>query len=94
MSDIKKLQHLAGIVTEGLTQHSYTFYIIDPNSGEFTKYYSGSIISIMQQLKRDPENNMIFDVLQSANLADAGLEKVDGTISFKHDDHIFAFIPN
>lgn len=95
MSDIKHLQHLAGILVEDATalkQHNYTFYIIDPHSGEFTKYYSGSPISIMQQLQGDPENSRLADVLKSFNFSQGA--GTDGIVSFNHDDHIFAFIPN
>ena len=95
MSDIKHLQQLAGILTEdmsALKQHNYTFYIIDPTTGEFTKYYSGSPLSIMQQLQRDPENSRIADVLKSFNFSQGSGE--NGIISFPHDDHVFAFIPN
>lgn len=89
MSDIKTLQRLAGIITEGLALHSYTFYIIDPETGEFTKYYSGSIISIIQQLERDPENSRIADVVKQQKIRGD-----NGVISFKYDDHIYAFMPN
>jgi hypothetical protein len=84
------LQKLAGI-TEGLQQHNYTFYIIDPTTGEFTQYYSGSVISILQQLEKDPENSMIADVLKQQNI---GQPNGTGIISFVYDSHIYAFIPN
>lgn len=76
-------------VVEGLAQHNYTFYIIDPMTGEFTKYYSGSPISIIQQLERDPENSKIAEVIKQQQMAGK-----DGVISFKYDDHIYAFMPN
>ena len=76
-------------IVEGLAQHNYTFYIIDPMTGEFTKYYSGSPISIIQQLERDPENSKIAEVIKQQPMAGQ-----DGVISFKYDDHIYAFMPN
>lgn len=95
MSDIRNLQELAGIykpvVQENLQQHNYVFIIIDPQSGEFTEYYRGSPLQIMQKLERDPENSMIADVLKKQNFG--AMENVDGRLSFKYDDHIYAFVP-
>ena len=79
-------------ITEALQQHSYTFYIIDPQTGEFTKYYSGSVIDIVQQLKRDHDNSMIADVLSKQNFGQMGGE--DGILSFAYDGHVYSFIPN
>lgn len=77
---------------EALTQHSYTFYIIDPTTGEFTKYYSGSIIEILGKIQNDPENSMIADVLKKHTFGQAGGE--NGIISIPYDGHLYAFIPN
>lgn len=77
------------LAAESLQQHSYTFYIVDPLSGEFTKYYSGSIIEIIKQLEQDPENSRIAQVIKQQKMAGA-----DGVISFVYDDHIYAFMPN
>lgn len=91
---IARLSRLAGIpLKEGLEdrQHSYTFYIIDPQTGEFTKYYSGSPIEILKQLEQDPDNSMIANVLKQQKV---GQPTADGIMSFVYDNHIYAFIPN
>lgn len=78
-------------ITEGLTQHAYTFYIIDPQTGEFTVYGQGAPFKIIQQLEADAENSDIAKVIkQQTNLkADA-----NGIISFVYDSHIYSFIPS
>lgn len=75
-----------------LQQHSYTFYIIDPQNGEFTKYYSGSVVEIVQLLRKDPENSMIADVLSKQNFSQLGGK--NGILSFAYDGHVYSFIPN
>lgn len=91
-SQLTELQALAGIpVTESLQNHKYVFMIIDPMSGEYTEYYRGSPFDIVNKLQRDPENNMIADVLKQQKLAD--LAKPNGRLSFRYDDHIYAFVP-
>lgn len=95
MSQLKNLQELAGIykpVQESLTQHNYTFLIVDPETGEYTEYYRGSPISIIQQLKNDPENSMLADLLAQKNFGDME-EGGGGQLSFKHDGHIYMFVP-
>lgn len=88
--DINQLQRLAGIpLKESLQQHSYTFFIIDPHTGEFTQYSSGSVLEIIKQLESDPENSQIAQVIKQQQMAGK-----DGIISFVYDDHIYAFMPN
>lgn len=94
MSDIKNLQELAGIykpVQESLQQHQYTFLIVDPTSGEYTEYYRGSPNQIIKQLQQDPENNMIADVVLSKNFG--SMDQHHGNLSFRHDDHLYMFVP-
>jgi hypothetical protein len=94
MSDIKNLQELAGIykpVQESLQQHSYAFLIVDPATGEYTEYYRGSPIEIIKQLRDDPENSMIADLLAQKNFG--SMDDVQGNLSFKHDDHLYMFVP-
>lgn len=94
MSGLQNLQELAGIykpVQESLTQHNYTFLIVDPTTGEYTEYYRGSPIQIMKQLENDPENSMLADILKQKNFGT--MDESGGNLSFKHDDHIFMFVP-
>lgn len=94
MSQLQNLQELAGIykpVQESMTQHNYTFLIVDPTSGEYTEYYRGSPIQIIQQLEKDPENNMLADLLKQKSFGN--MEENSGNLSFKHDDHIYMFVP-
>lgn len=94
MSDLINLQQLAGIykpVQESLVNHNYTFLIVDPTSGEYTEYYRGSPIQILKQLEQDPENNMIADVIKQQNFGT--MQDEGGNLSFKHDDHIYMFVP-
>lgn len=94
MSQLQNLQELAGIykpVQESLTQHNYLFMIVDPQTGEYTEYYRGSPIQILQQLQNDPENSMIADVLKQKGFGD--MQEQQGNLSFKHDDHIYCFVP-
>lgn len=94
MSQLKNLQELAGIYTvvqESLTQHKYVFMIVDPTTGEYTEYYRGSPIEIFKQLENDPENSMIADVLRQRNFGE--MDTTGGNLSFKHDDHIYIFLP-
>lgn len=80
-------------IQEALQQHNYTFYIIDPTTGEFTKYYSGSPINIIQQLQQDPENSDIAEVIKQHT--GGQLKKTeDGIISFAYDGHVYSFIPS
>lgn len=91
---IQNLQELAGIykpVQESLTQHRYVFLIVDPTSGEYTEYYRGSPIEIIKQLERDPENSMLADLLKQQNFG--SMDNIGGNLSFKHDDHIYMFVP-
>lgn len=88
--DLQQLQKLAGI-TEGLQQHSYTFYIIDPKTAEFTQYFQGSVGEIIKRISADRENSQIADVIRQQR----GLTpQPGGIISFPYDDHLYAFIPN
>lgn len=94
MSDLVNLQQLAGIykpVQESLQQHNYTFLIVDPMTGEYTEYYRGSPIEIIKQLQNDPENSMIADVIKQKNFG--SMTSSDGNLSFRHDDHIYMFVP-
>lgn len=72
---------------------NYTFYIIDTTSGEFTKYYSGTLGDIISQIKADPENNMLARELEK-QLVGRMSKSVDGILSFPYDGHVYSFIPN
>ena len=90
MHPLEQLRKLAGIpLTESLEQHDYTFFIIDPHTGEFTKYYRGAVGSIIKQLEQDPENSDIAQVIKQQKMSGE-----NGVISFVYDNHIYAFIPN
>lgn len=94
MSQLQNLQELAGIykpVQESMTQHNYVFMIVDPTTGEYEEYGRGSPVQILQTIQNDPENNMIADVLKSKNFGQ--MEDQAGSLSFKHDDHIYMFVP-
>ena len=94
MSDIENLQHLAGIykpVQESLVNHNYVFLIVDPQSGEYTEYYRGSPIKILKHLEADPENSDIADVIKQQNFG--SMNNNNGHLSFRHDDHLYMFVP-
>lgn len=69
----------------------YTFLIVDPATGEYTKYGSGSILQIMNQLKNDPENSRIADVIRNMNIGDKA--QAGGNIFMPYDGDLYMFTP-
>lgn len=91
---IQNLQELAGIykpVQEALVNHNYIFLIVDPTTGEYTEYYRGSPIQIVQKLEQDPENSDIAALIKQQNFGE--MNDTGGNISFRHDDHLYMFVP-
>lgn len=92
MNCLENLQHLAGIEKPlNENQQHYIYLVIDPATGEYTKFGQGPIHLIIRALETDQHNSELADVIkqQTANT----VNKRDGKLSFRHEGDLHMFVP-